>query len=1024
MKHSIFFRLVLVSVSFILSFMASAQTKVTVTGTVTDQSGQPVIGAGVFEKGTTNGVPTDSDGKYAISVNPGATLVYSCIGYAENQQKVTGAGTLNVVLADDATLLEETVVVGYGVQKKSDITGAIASVSSDALENRSVNDVVSALAGKTSGVQVISTSGQPGSVGTIRIRGVSSNSSSATSPLYIVDGLQVSNLNDLDPQNIKSIEVLKDAASAAIYGAQAGNGVVLITTKTGVKGEGNIFYNGSYTFEYLGYHPDMMNAEQYIDYMTTSGAFTQTLVDEYWDGETDTDWFKEVFPGGHAMRHTVGAQGANDKGSYYISLSTVNHNGILYGDKDTFKRLSVQLNADYKIKKWFKVGTTNTFSYRKTLAMDSVSGSDGSIMGRVFSMDPLTPVFYDEDNLPESIQDAIVAGYPVVTTDDGKYISATEFVSRTTNPLFSVYRYKNSHYKNYTLSGTTYVNLTPIKGLVFTSRFGYNLYAYDNYYYLDPYWISGTQNSSNYSIGNTTGFRFKYQWENFANYSITIADKHTIEAMAGMEYIESNTYYTSGTTNELKDYAENFRYLSYSTTDANDTVSGAPSRSASLSYFGRLGYNYDNRYFIQGSFRADAFDSSYLSKDNRWGYFPSVSVGWNITNEPYMQNINKDILSFLKLRASYGTNGNIAALGSSYLYDSTVTIGASNYQMTSSEDITLASYPTSASNSSLKWETSKQFDLGLDARFFNDRLAMTLDYYNKDTDDLIVQVTPSYTTGQSSTYLNAGSVNNKGIELELDWKDTIGDFSYSISGNIAHNTNKVTYLVSSLTRINGAFISNNHYGTAFEEGYPVWYMRGFKFDGVDPDDGSPIFEDINGDGTIDESDQTKIGSAQPDFTYGITINAAWKNFDLTIFGSGSQGNDIWFGMLRSDCADRNLPSVFYTDAWKQAGDNARYPKYGDEVSTYYYRSSGCIYDGSYFRINQIQLGYTLPQKVLKFAKMKNVRFYVSMDDFFTFSKYIGFDPSTCGTNSSTGLGVDVGNYPTSRKVMLGVNVSF
>lgn len=884
--------------------------------------------------------------------------------------------------------------------------------------------MASALAGKTSGVQVISTSGQPGSIGTIRIRGVSSNSSSATNPLYIVDGLQVSSLNNVDPQNIKSIEILKDAASAAIYGAQAGNGVVLITTKTGVNGEGNIFYNGSYTFEELGYHPKMMNARQYIDYMTTAGAFTQSLVDEYWDGNTDTNWFKEVFPGGSAMRHTIGAQGANDKGSYYTALSTTSHDGMLYGNKDTFKRLSIQLNADYKIKKWIKIGTTNTFTYRKTLYMDSVNGGDGSMMGRVFSMDPLTPMLYDKDNLPSSIKDALAAGYPVITTDDGKYIAATEFVSRTTNPLFSIYRYKNSHHKNYSLEGTTYLNIIPLKGLTFTSRFGYDFSAYDNYYYLDPYWISGTQNDNTYSIGNSTGFGLRYQWENFANYSITIAEKHTIEAMAGMSYIEGNSYFTSGSTNELRDYAENFRYLSFTTTDATDYVSGNPTRNSNLSYFARLGYNYENRYFIQASFRADAFDSSYLSKDERWGYFPSVSLGWNITNEPYMRNINRDILSFLKVRASYGTNGNIAALGSAYLYDSTVSIGASNYQMHDSEDITLASYPTYASNPSLKWETSKQTDLGLDARLFKDRLTFSLDYYNKDTDDLIVSVTPSYTTGQSSTYLNAGSVNNKGIELEVGWKDVIGDFSYSISGNIAHNTNKVTYLVPTLTRINGAFISNNHYGTAFEEGYPVWYMRGFKFDGTDSETGSPKFVDLNDDEKIDEEDQTKIGCAQPDFTYGITLNASWKNFDLTIFGSGSQGNDIWFGMLRSDCADRNLPSVFYTDAWKKAGDVARYPKYGDEVSTYYYRSSGCIYDGSYFRINQIQLGYSIPKNILKAVRLNNVRIYASLDDFFTFSKYIGFDPVTCGTNSTNGLGIDVGTYPTSKKIMFGVNLSF
>lgn len=1020
MKQSFLKRSILVAAAVVLSGLSLyAQQNVTVSGVVTDPSGLPIVGAAVFEQGTGNGVSTDIDGKYSISVRAGAALTYSCIGYTEQTHVVSAGGTVNVVLTDDSTLLDETVVIGYGVQKKSDVTGAIASVGRDALENRSVSDVAAALTGKSAGVQVISSSGQPGEIGTIRIRGLSSNSSSATAPLYIVDGLQISNLSTVDPQNVESIEILKDAASAAIYGAQAGNGVVLITTKTGKRGEGRIFYDGSWTVEKLGYAPTMMNAAQYIDYMTSSAVFTQSLVDEYWDGRTDTDWFGEAFPGGHAVRHTVGLQGANDKGSYYTSLSYVGHDGILYGDRDKFKRTNVQLNADYRIKDWLKIGTTNTFTMRRTLYMGAMHAGEDTMMAMVYALDPLTPMLYPANDPPVYIQDALKAGYPVITTPDGDYISSSQFVSRSFNPLFFTYRYTDSWNKSYDLNGTMYANLTPFKGLVITSRFGYHFGAYDSYIYLEPYWASGTQSSANYSLENSISYGLGYQWENFANYSHTFGRKHNFDAMAGMSWHESNSSWIQASGDKLSDYAENFRFISFITSDAADEVAGAPFRSATLSYFGRLGYNYDNRYFLQLSFRADAFDSSYLAASNRWGRFPSISLGWNITNEPFMKNRNKDALSFLKLRASYGTNGNIAALGSGYTYDATVSIGESSYQMSDGSTITLASYPSKLSNPSLKWETSRQLDLGLDARFLSDRLTLGVDCYNKDTDDLIVAVTPSYTTGQSSVFMNSGSVNNKGVEIELSWKDAVGDFSYGISGNIARNRNKVTYLDPTLTRINGTYVSNNHYATVFEEGYPVWYMRGYVFDGVDPETGASTFKDITDDGEITEADQTMIGSAQPDFTYGLTLAARYKGFDFTVSGSGSQGNDIWFGMLRSDCKDRNLPAVFYTDAWKKTGDTARYPVYGEEVSSYYYRSSACIYDGSYFRVNQIQLGYSLPKKLLG-----KVRAYVSLDDFFTFSKYIGFDPVTAGDDSSLGMGIDRGTYPSAKKVMFGLNLSF
>ena len=993
--------------------------QVRISGTVSDNVG-PMIGASVVERGTTNGTVTGNDGSFALTVKSGATIVISSIGYKDQEIAVGNQTRFTIVMEEDTEVLEETVVIGYGVQRKSDVTGAIASVDAEALENRSVDNVAAAFAGKTSGVQVISSSGDPGSIGTIRIRGISSNSGSASDPLYIVDGLQVSSLNAVDPQNVKSIEILKDAASAAIYGAQAGNGVVVITTKTGEKGTGRVFYNGSYTIQKLGFHPTTMNAAQYKDFMMTAGALSQGTLDDYWDGKTDTDWFQFMFPGGAAQRHTVGFQGGNEKGSLYTSMSYLHNNGMVYGDRDVFNRLNFQLNADYQIKKWLKIGTTNTFQIRKS---PSNLGRMGSTMTGVFTLDPLTPPLAWEGNMPRYMKDMLDNGYDILTVPTGEYITTSMFNERTTNPLANIYTQTAGSSENYNLNGTLYANITPFKGFTFTSRLGYSFWVNENNSYNEPYYINGVNQRTTYGLSDNISYGLRYQWENFVNYTHTFARVHKLDAMAGMSYIESNGRNMSTSVDKLTEYEPNFRYLDYTHTDAVKTVSGTQSKSASISYFGRLGYSYNNRYFFQASFRADAFDSSKLSAKNRWGFFPSVSLGWTITNEPWMKGISKNALSFMKLRASWGINGNVNVL-SGYQYATTVKIGDSVYQLWNDPLITSASYPTKLANADLRWETSKQYDAGLDARFLRDRLTMTLDWYLKNTDDLIVEVTPPYITGFDKVYMNSGSVRNTGVELELGWKDTIGDFGYGISGNLSRNANKVTYLDPTLTHINGTEISNCHYATRFQKDYPVWAYFAVEYEGVNPETGDPIYTDQNDDGAYNENDYVFVGSAQPDFTYGITLSAEWKGFDLTVFGSGSQGNKIWFAGLRPDYVGRNLPVQFYTDSWKKPGDNARFPAPKHINTTSMVRSTATIFDGSYFRINQIQFGYNIPRNFLKKVGLSSVRVYTSLDDFFTFSNYLGFDPSVAGSDSGSGRGLDSGTYPTAKRIMFGLNLSF
>ena len=996
-----------------------AQAKFNVKGTVVDTNGEPLIGASVIEKGTTNGTVTDFDGNYAISVPQGATLVLSYIGYVTTEIKVSGE-TLNVTMKEDSGLLDEVVVVGYGVQRKSDVTGAISSVNSKDLENRSTTNLSTSLAGKTSGVQIIENSGKPGASGEIRVRGYSSNSGSL-GPLLIVDGLQVSDISYLDPNNIENIEVLKDAASAAIYGAQAGNGVLLITTKNGSKKkEGRITYDMQYTVSSLASAPDMLQAQEYINYMTEGNYISREDLLNYYDGHTNTNWAHETFEKGITQRHSVGFTGGNDRGTFFASLAYLNSDGIVKGDKDFYKRLSSQVNADYKVKDWLKVGITNAIEHTTSNSVSEAS-EYGSLLTSAIVLDPLTPAYYTDATLPWYMKAKVDEGMPYLKDEDGRYFSVSPFVGNNdTHPLISRDNNESSN-KNVNFLGTFFGEFTPIKGFVFTSKFGYRIGSVETSSYSFPYYVNDQNNHQTYSLSSMVLRSLYYQWENYANYMFSLG-KHNFTATAGMSYVHSESNYVSGSGDELKNYAPNFRYLSYLTTEANDNVSGEKSESANMSYFGRITWGYDDRYTLQAILRADAYDSSKLSSANRWGYFPSVSGGWTVSNEKFMKDLNFDALTFLKIRASWGRNGNVGVL-SGYPYTRSISVGAWSYNMDATPVLTYGSAPAGLANPDLKWETSEQIDFGVDARFFRDRLTLTADYYQKRTKDLLISVIPPYETGASSVMMNAGKVLNKGFELELAWRDHIGDFNYSISANLATLHNEVTYLDPSVSRITGGTYNLNP-ATMFEVGHPVWYMYGYKFDGVDQTNGNPMFKDLNGDGTVDENDKTQIGCAIPDFTYGVTINAAYKGFDLTVFGAGSQGNDIWCCLMRNDYPKRNIMKTYYDDRWTEANPTGSRPRAGAAGGDKYLFSDANVYNGSYFKIKQIQLGYTLPQKLTKKFLVSNLRVYMSMDDWFTFTSYPGFDPEAASANSSTEMGLDKGSYPVAKKLVFGLNVAF
>ncbi|MBR6183865.1 MAG: TonB-dependent receptor [Bacteroidales bacterium] len=1014
---------------------ALAQTR-SISGKVVDTGGLPVIGAAVMVVGNTQiGAATDINGAFTLNVPAGATLTIESIGYKSQTVAVGDKTTFDIVLEEDAEMLEETVVIGYGVQRKSDLSGAVASVKSADLADRSTTDAAAALQGKAAGVQIFNASGAPGEGSSIRVRGISSNSGSGLGPLLIVDGLQVDNINYLDPSMIESMEVLKDAASAAIYGAQAGNGVVLITTKSGAKSkDGSIFYNYKLSVDRLGHHAQVMNAAQYIDWQHTAGLLgtaEELIANGTWDGVTDTNWADVLYGTGYTHNHTFGAQGGNDRGSYFLSLNYVDQDGMARGSKDVYKRFTAQINADYKIKTWFTVGTNTSIERyeRQMLGEHSeYAGSGAGLLGTLI-IDPLTPVYFKSyDELSSGMQRAVDAGvqkvYRPAEHPDWWYSTSKILEGDGINPL--IYRDRNENKEEgWNIRGTVFANLTPLKGLVITSRLGYRIAQSYSSNYEEPFYVNAKAYSTVYKISASSSQNYHYQWENFANFNRSFG-KHDITAMAGMSYTYKDRRSVGASLegeNPLKGYAPNFRFLTQdngSGTKSFNSGIGEPHQEAQISYFGRLGYTYDNRYNIQTNFRADAYDSSRLSPENRWGYFPSVSGFWNISNERFFKdNVDRNLISFLKLRGSWGINGNIAVL-SNYLYSTSISYNSQSYQFGDTEELTLGSVPDGLANPDLTWETSVQTDLGLDLRMFNNRLTFGFDWFNKNTEDLLVPISPKAEVGISSTTVNAGSVNNRGFEFELGWQDTVGELHYSINANLSTLENKVTYLEPSVGHQSGTGFANYKLKTYFETGYPVWYLRGFKYAGIG-ENGKANFYDIEGNITQapTDNDLQYIGNTLPTVTYGVTLRLDWKGLDFTLFGTGAGGNDLVPCVYRTQHMNVNSLTYFYEQAGKSI---PTIDKIWDQTD--FWSSSATVFKGDYFKIKQIQLGYSLPKKWLSKAFISSLRIYASMDDWFVFTNYPGFDPETASTGGTSGRGLDKGSYPNAKRMLFGINITF
>ena len=1014
---------------------AVAQDQViTVKGQVVDDQGEPLIGATVKTKDAKTGAVTDLDGNFEIKVKANATLLVSYLGFKERQIAVRGRAILEPIqLSSDNQLLEQVVVVGYGTQKKADLTGSVAIVNAEEMKKVSNSNISTMLEGKVAGVQITS-DGQPGADPSVRIRGIGSFGS--TAPLYVIDGVPMgTTIRDFSPNDIETIQILKDASAGAIYGSRAANGVVIITTKTGAAngGKAQISYSSKFTIQSLGKKADIFDAPEYIEYHKYLGDLTDDLLKKNHYNGQNTNWYDEVFENSLAHQHSLTVQASNGKGRFLASLNILNNDGIVKGNNDTYKRFTGQINADYDVYKWLNITTNTSFEKWKT---KGVTKGYGSLLNSVVSIDPLTPAYYSNvDDLAPAMKAAVEAGKAVMRdpSHNNDYYATSKYIEEATgNPLAQKDRHDITN-SGINVRGTVAANLKPFKGFTFTSRLGYRITQSNYHKFEAPYYLNTMANSTKYNIEARSNNGLYYQWENFANYMNTFG-KHTVGAMAGMSFTknhwDNNTIASEG-DNILSAYKSNFRYIDYLLADATKSVGNAPSDATELSYFGRLSYSYDNRYFLQVNFRRDAFDTSKLSKKARWGNFPSFSAGWSISNEKFFKDhIDRDAVSFLKLRASWGRNGNVNILNG-YPYSSPIALNQSFYQYNPSigdGKLTYGSKPTGIANPDLTWETSEQVDLGLDARFLNDRLTLGVDWYRKTTKDLLIEIAPLPEIGVNKIVVNSGKVLNSGLDIELGWRDNIKDFKYGVTVNgstLKNEVKEVSAMVNRLTEV-GIDGFNNQLKPTFEAGHSVWYFRGYKYAGV-AEDGSALYYDKNGKVTPAPTDEDKqdLGAGIPKFTYGITINLAYKGFDFSVFGTGAAGNKIYNLMVSADRPLINGITTYWENSWREDRTNAKYPDMKKVATDWkFFSSDAAIFSGSYFKFKQIQLGYTLPKLITSKIGLSDLRVYCSLDDFFTITNYPGADPETASMNNGASRGFDNGTYPTSKKMVFGINVTF
>lgn len=1067
MKGKLFSCLILMFLS--ISMMAQ---KVPVSGTVSDQTG-PVIGASVIEKGTTNGTMTDNDGHFTLTVSKGAVIEISSIGYKTQEITVGAQTNFTVTLSEDNEFLDEVVVVGYGSMKKSDLAGASVSMKESDLKGSIISSLDQSLQGRAAGVTAVTTSGAPGSSSSIRVRGQATINANAE-PLYVIDGVivqgggntgadfglgdalgngkvsTISPLSTINPADIVSMEILKDASATAIYGAQGANGVVLITTKHGKSGEAKFSYDGMVAMSRQAVRLNMMNLREYAQYyneMIEEGDIYET--NPYYATPSllgkGTNWQDEIFRTAWQHQHQLSAQGGSDKVQYYVSGSYMDQQGTIIGSN--FNRFSVRTNLDAQLKKWLKLGVNATYA----ITNDNLKLADSNQGLIYYSLTtiPDIPVYDVNGNYSSTIREGYTSPNPVALAMMDEILL-----------------------KRKKLSGNIYAELTPIKHITWRTELGFDMGESDANRYKPMIDLGGWVRSQN-SISYQKNSNYFWQLKNYLTYANQWG-KHSVTAMVGQECWESRWNYLSGSNTDLP--SDEVHNVALAT--GTPSISSGFGSSAMASFFTRETYNYGDRYLGTYTYRYDG--SSNFGPKNRWAGFHSVALAWRFSNEKFFEPVKK-VIDNGKLRLGWGQTGN-SSIGS-YAWGAAIT------RMPSA--LGMGFRPSNIPNTSIRWESQEQYNVGLDLGFFNGRLNLTVDAYYKRSDDMLMSMQlPSYmgTQGNGSSKLQApkgnyGSIENKGLEITLDAHPVqLKNFSWDSNFQISFNKNK---LLSLSDTENATLVGYGQWGDVVcvsEIGKPLYNFYGYKVEGVYkdlndiqnsakpakyPSDGvfsrgntvwvgDIKYKDVDENGIIDERDRTDLGSPLPKFTFGWTNTFRYKNLDLSIFLNGSYGNKVmnynsltlthmnstWTNQLQSVVSKRARlepidPTIVYADGskWFDHIDNVRVknpgtkiphtsindPNDNDRISDRY------VEDGSFLRIKNITLGYTFPKALLNKAKIENLRVYVNIQNLYTFTKYTGYDPEVgASTQDSTGLtyGLDNGRYPSPAMYSFGLNITF
>lgn len=1008
----------------LMSISVYAQTS-RITGRVQSRAGiSPLPGASVAIKGTSTGTTTDDQGRFTLNAKPGDVLAISLVGYRTIEIPVTQATNYDVLMEETVSQLDDIVVIGYGTQKKKLVTGANLQVKGADILKQSTSNALQALQGQAPGVQITTTSGQPGSGMNVIIRGKGTIGNFG--PLYVVDGVNTGDITWLNPADIESIDVLKDAASAAIYGSQAANGVVLITTRTGRSAQrAYITYDGFYGIQNPERKAKLLDAKQYGTIMNEAAVnagkqpyFTHEQLNSF---PVNTNWIDQMFvKDAPTQSHSLGITGGNNNSVYSMGIGYLNQEGMVGGKLlSNYERYNLRLNSEHSLyQKFLKIGQHLNFTYEKNRGI-GVANIWNNTLRSAFGVSPFVPMYDSLGNFWDNSNS---------TWNNGE-----------ANPYAVMYYTNQKKNNNQRLFGDIYLVIEPVKGLRFRSALGLNYMVSEGQAFLPIYKLS-TYSFNNFSKATQNMAKARtIQWDNQLSYDFDLLSDHHVEAMVGTTAIKAAGDSILGANTNLIFADLRHAWLSNATNSdgTNITLTGKPFEEALLSYYGRLQYNFREKYLLNATLRADG--SSKFADGHRWGYFPSLSAGWVASSEPFLQSVAW--LNFLKLRASWGQVGNQNVAGFQFL--TPITFAYTNYIFGNEEGVnTPGAYPSRLGNPEVSWETSEQTNIGFDATVLK-KLNISFDFYVKDTKDWLIVAPVLATAGAEPPLINGGDVRNTGVELGLSWRGNTGKLNYTISANGAYNKNKIGNIPTLDHIIHGN--TNTLYSNSLEfyraqNGFPVGYFWGLRTNGVfqneaellahskngnriqpNAEPGDVRYVDLNNDGVINDNDRTMIGNPNPDFTYGFAISAEYNGFDLSLQANGVAGNQLVQSWRDQSSAKANY-STAILDRWHGPGSSNRIPRVTEDNRNWTQFSDLYIHNGDFLRISTISIGYDL-SRLVKRSFISKLRIYAAALNAITFTRYEGMDPEI-GYGEGFSSGVDVGYYPRPRTFMIGANFKF